>query len=93
MSKFTTLKALGLENLRDIQRYRLSNQGHKDLLEIFFDHESKESQPQIYRFDRHQVKAIDAKTAAIAKRSEGTDPFLLAVIKELNLLFKAQGEV
>ena len=81
MSEFSTLQAMGLSDIETISHYKLSQGANTEELKIYFKRPEASNLPNSssFHFERNQVVGADTELG-------GSDPVLLAALKELNSL-------
>jgi len=88
MSDYQTLRTMGLDDIRNISHYKLSQKGEQEELKIYFKRPtgSSLSQSSTFSFARQHAVAADAVAQEKQNAHLGSDPVLMAAIQELNQL-------
>ena len=95
MSDYQTLRTMGLDDIRNISHYKLSQKGDQEELKIYFKRPtgSSLSQSSTFSFTRQHAIAADAVAQEKQQTHLGSDPTLMAAIQELNQLTRHLDKV
>jgi len=95
MDRYPTLSEMGITTHSDITKYTLRQEGHDDVLKIYFRREKGSLLPKSkkFKFGRHlKTVRVDSSRDKYQEISE-TAPYLLKAIDELHELVKHEHEV